>query len=257
MARKASEKAGDTTADDTTRTRLLDAAEKLFAERGFEGASVREINAEADVNSGAIHYYFKAKEDLFRAVIRRRAEVLSNDRLTRLARCGIGEDRAPMLEQIIKAYITPYTNPALGGPEERLRFARLRARLMAEQTDADPSPLGTEHEHTGQKFVQALRDALPGLPLREVRVRYLIMWSALNTLSAGLGHVALGQERGEPRKHALTEFEEMVPDLVTLFAALFQRPVAAEPDRAPSRRGASSEKRDRPKLVKPKSAAIR
>lgn len=251
MGRRAASLAG-TTADDTTRARLLDAAEKLFAERGFEGTSVREINAEADVNSGAIHYYFKAKEDLFRAVIKRRAEVLSNDRLTRLARCGLGDDAAPMLEQIIRAYIAPYANPQLGDPEERLRFARLRARLMAEQTEADPSPLGTEHEYTGQKFVEALRDALPELPLREVRVRYLIMWSALNTLSAGLGHVALGQPRGESRKHALTEFEEMMPDLVNLFAAMFRQPVAGTA--APDKRAAAAEKGPRARLVKPKSA---
>jgi AcrR family transcriptional regulator len=214
--------------DETTRARLLDAAEKLFAESGFEGTSVRAINAEAEVNSGAIHYYFRTKEDLFRAVIKRRSEILSSDRLARLARCEKSVGMPSMLEQIIGAYILPYANPKLGAPEQRLRFARLRARLMAEQHDADPSPLGTEHKHTGQKFVEALAAALPHLSPHEVRVRYMIMWSSLNTLSAGLGHVALDPERPE-KGHALQEFERIVPELVQLFAAMFREAIGLAP----------------------------
>ena len=90
--------------DDTTRTKLLDAAEKIFAEFGFEGASVRMINAEAQVDSGAIHYHFGTKQNLFRAVIQRRGEVVSNDRLERLARCKEAPGAAPLVEQIIAAY---------------------------------------------------------------------------------------------------------------------------------------------------------
>jgi len=228
MARGPASEPAKAQIDETTRARLLDAAEKLFAECGFEGTSVRAINAEADVNSGAIHYYFRTKEDLFRAVIKRRAEILSSDRLTRLARCAEGPGTPSMLEQIIAAYILPYTNPKLGAPEQRLRFARLRARLMAEQQDADPSPLGAEHKFTGQRFVDALVATLPHLSQHEVRVRYMIMWSSLNTLSAGLGHAAL-DPAGPEKGHALQEFERIVPELVQLFAAMFREAIGLAP----------------------------
>ncbi len=217
-------------ADETTRARLLDAAEKVFSECGFEGAAVRMINAVAQVDSGAIHYHFGSKADLFRAVIKRRGEILSDDRLARLARCtGAGRGTAPLVEQIVAAYILPYTNPALGSRDGRLRFARLRARLMAEQTDEDPSPLGNEHKHTGQKFIEALASALPDRSLHDVRMRYLIMWSALNTLSAGLGHAALA---AKPSEDALLEFERDVPELITLFASMFLDPASHAPSSA-------------------------
>lgn len=213
--------------DDSTRTRLLDAAEKVFSQFGFEGTSVRMINTEADVDSGAIHYHFGTKQDLFRAVIKRRGETLSGDRLARLDRCKEAPGAAPLVEQIVAAYILPYINAKLGSRDERLRFARLRAWLMAEQPGSDPSPLGTEHKHTGQKFIDALSSALPHLTPKEVRMRYLIMWSSLNTLSAGLGHVAL-EQRSE---HALTDFERNVPELVRLFSSMFSAPSKTPPAR--------------------------
>ena len=229
-------------ADDTTRTKLLDAAEKVFSELGFEGASVRMINAQAKVDSGAIHYHFGTKQDLFRAVIKRRGEVLSNDRLARLACCREGSDAAPLIEQIVEAYILPYANPTLGSREERLRFARLRAWLMAE-LPSDPSPLGAEHKHTGQQFIDALGSALPHLTPHDVRMRYLIMWSSLSTLSAGMGHAALESQRAE---HALIEFERNVPELVRLFSSMFR--AASDKAAAPAKR---------PKAIAPGAPARR
>jgi len=234
-------------ADDTTRTRLLDAAEKVFSQFGFEGASVRMINAEADVDSGAIHYHFGTKQDLFRAVIKRRGETLSGDRLARLDRCKEAPGAAPLVEQIVTAYILPYINAKLGSRDERLRFARLRAWLMAEQPGSDPSPLGTEHKQTGQKFINALSSALPHLTPNEVRTRYLIMWSSLNTLSAGLGHAAL-EQRAE---NALIDFERNVPELITLFSSMFLAASKAPSPRAgrsaakPSRRHGSAKTKPR------------
>jgi TetR/AcrR family transcriptional regulator, regulator of cefoperazone and chloramphenicol sensitivity len=55
-----------------TRERLLDAAERLFAARGFAGTSVREIAEEAGTNLGAINYHFRSKENLYAEVFSRR-----------------------------------------------------------------------------------------------------------------------------------------------------------------------------------------
>ena len=52
-----------------TRARLLDVALKTFAARGFEGTSVRDVAAEAEVNHGMIKYYFENKDQLWRAAI--------------------------------------------------------------------------------------------------------------------------------------------------------------------------------------------
>ena len=47
-----------------TKTRILDAAEKLFGEKGFDATSLRDITTEADVNLAAVNYHFQSKESL-------------------------------------------------------------------------------------------------------------------------------------------------------------------------------------------------
>jgi AcrR family transcriptional regulator len=52
-----------------TRMRIIKAAARIFAEHGYEGASIRSIVANADVNQAAINYHFGSKERLYRAVL--------------------------------------------------------------------------------------------------------------------------------------------------------------------------------------------
>jgi AcrR family transcriptional regulator len=97
-----------------TRERLLDVAERVFAERGFAGASVREITDGAEANLGAINYYFRSKENLYAEVFQRRiAEVhgpflgsLRNDR--DLTEGGL----EAALAAFGKAFTAPHEDPA-------------------------------------------------------------------------------------------------------------------------------------------------
>src|SRR5689334_6046794 len=63
-----------------TRARLLDAAEQLFAERGLDAVSVRDITELADANTAAIHYHFGSKHDLIAAILERRAAAVGKRR---------------------------------------------------------------------------------------------------------------------------------------------------------------------------------
>ena len=64
-----------------TRKAILDAAERLFADLGFDGASLRKITAKAGVNLAAAHYHFGSKEGLLRAALARRIGPLNEERL--------------------------------------------------------------------------------------------------------------------------------------------------------------------------------
>src|SRR5262245_2583263 len=69
---------------ETTRRRLLEAAELLFLEHGFDGTSLRMLTAAAGVNLAAVNYHFGGKEELFRAVLAARFDPLNRERISLL-----------------------------------------------------------------------------------------------------------------------------------------------------------------------------
>src|SRR5260221_12505051 len=72
----------DATSADT-KTRILDAAESLFMEHGFEATSLRSLTTAASVNLAAVNYHFGTKEELFQAVLTRPLDPENQER-TRL-----------------------------------------------------------------------------------------------------------------------------------------------------------------------------
>ncbi|MFD0389603.1 TetR/AcrR family transcriptional regulator [Tistrella bauzanensis] len=68
-----------------TKERILDAAERLFAEHTYAGVSLRTITAEANVNLAAVNYHFGSKDALLQAVFHRRARDLNRERVSLLA----------------------------------------------------------------------------------------------------------------------------------------------------------------------------
>src|SRR5258708_24349804 len=85
-----------------TKQRILDSAERLFAEYGFAGVSFRAIIGDAKVNLAAIHYHYRSKEALFDAVILRRLEPINRERLALL-----DAYEQPTLEQVLEAFLAP------------------------------------------------------------------------------------------------------------------------------------------------------
>ena len=71
---------------------IIGVAEKLFAEKGFSGTSIRDISQEADINVSMISYYFGSKEKLIEALF----EVRSKDFLKILESLLLNVDLSPM-----------------------------------------------------------------------------------------------------------------------------------------------------------------
>ena len=91
-----------------TKARILDSAERLFAEKGYASTSVREVISDAAVNLAAVHYHFHSKQALLDAVVERRCIGLNRDRLDMLARFEREADGRPVeLEQIFEAFLIP------------------------------------------------------------------------------------------------------------------------------------------------------
>lgn len=88
--------------------RILDAAEELFALRGYDGVTLRQIATSAGVDVALASYHFGKKLDLFNAVFDRRAQSLNESRLSALRECQRkAGKRGPTVEQIIEAFLRP------------------------------------------------------------------------------------------------------------------------------------------------------
>jgi AcrR family transcriptional regulator len=82
--------------------RILDAAEELFSQRGFDGVTMRQIATKANVDVALANYHFGKKLEVFYAVFDRRASLLSDSRREVLMKSS---GKTQTLEQIIEAFL--------------------------------------------------------------------------------------------------------------------------------------------------------
>ena len=136
-----------------TREQLLAAAERLFAERGFAGVSVRVIAAEAGVNWSLVGYYFRGKDGLLAEVYRRHCTTLNAERLRLLRearRAGL------QLESVIEAFVRPAL-AEIQRSDGRNQYSRLRAMLAAEDAPLFAQLVAENFDQSSRTFVTALR----------------------------------------------------------------------------------------------------
>ncbi len=115
----------------STRERLLDAAEVLFAQKGYESVSIREIAGEADVNLAAINYHFQGKQNLYVEVLRRRLTPKREKLLAAIAAVEAADEDQPRLEMLIRAFVGTHLEDALVSPRGLLGL-HLMSREMSE-----------------------------------------------------------------------------------------------------------------------------
>jgi AcrR family transcriptional regulator len=89
-----------------TRERILSAAERLFAERGYQDTSIRAIVAKARVNQAAINYHFAGKDGLYREVLRTSLRALTEHQLAR-AQEAQAMSREKALSEFVRHQLRP------------------------------------------------------------------------------------------------------------------------------------------------------
>jgi AcrR family transcriptional regulator len=188
-ARPAKPAAGTGSRSQGTRDRILDAAERLFAERGFHGVSVRDVTGAADVDVALVAYHFGNKQGLLEAVFMRRAADLNDERLARLDAVLDGSGRRPpKLEEIIDAFTHPLLDrSSRGSPGWKSYFA-----LIAEVNNSPEfgSVLMTRFfDPVVQRFIDAIRKALPDAADRDVYWAYHFLSGALTLTFAETGRI--------------------------------------------------------------------
>jgi AcrR family transcriptional regulator len=114
-----------------TRLKLLDAAERLFADQGYDGTSLRDIAIRAKQNLALSTYHFGTKERLFEEVLRRRAAGMEEIRLAALARIDISSlPAAEAVRALIEAYSLPMIRASYGSSRQWQSHVRLLSQLI-------------------------------------------------------------------------------------------------------------------------------
>ena len=109
------------------RDRLLDSAEQLFAERGFDATSIRDLAAAAGCNIASVNYYFGGKEKLYVEVWRRDLLLLKDARIASIEKVLFESVGKPSLEDLLRSFAYAFIGPLVdesGGP----RLIKLMAR---------------------------------------------------------------------------------------------------------------------------------
>ncbi|HMA66275.1 MAG TPA: CerR family C-terminal domain-containing protein [Desulfosalsimonadaceae bacterium] len=145
--------------DEHTRERILDQAERLFAVKGFEAVSIREITRAAASNLAAVNYYFGNKKNLYLEVFRQRWMIR-----TRLVRQSFAEKLAgnpnPSIPEILHAMARAFLDGPLSD-EQRRQHALLMQREMARPGDALKLVVEEVMRPYHEELITLLRPNLP------------------------------------------------------------------------------------------------
>ena len=198
-----------------TRSRILDVAEQLFGEHGFDRVSIRDITKRARVNLAAINYHFGSKEDLIAAIFERRVVPVNEARLAALDEVERSAKKNPRLEDILEAFIRPTVQCSFGTPKGGEAFSKLFGRCLSEPSPEIETLLKRQFEPLVERLNTALMKALPGLSRSE------IFWCLKFTFGA-LHHWLLTRDKFLPTWLKEADVEEQIQKLISFAAAGFR-----------------------------------
>ena len=207
--------ATDATSADT-KTRILDAAEALFMEHGFEATSLRSLTSAAAVNLAAVNYHFGSKEELFQAVLTRRLDPLNQERIDLLSRLEREAGGKPIAcERILFAMLIPALRLARDERRGGKNFLRLVGRAYA-----DPAPfirhfLSEQYAGMIARYKEAFLKALPHLSRQELTWRlHFVMGAISYTLAGTDAHKLFEQVAPNAKENDELLLQRLAPFLV-------------------------------------------
>jgi len=195
------------------RKRLIDAAEKLFAENGFERTSIRQIITEAQCNVAAVNYHFGGKYNLYLDVFHRRLLLLRDIRVDSINEfMARGTDVT--LEELLRTFAGAFLDPLVAKSDGR----RLTKLLLREMTDPHLPPDMFFEEMVVpvlSTFLKALLDVCPGLNRNQAV-------HSIRSVIGQLVHIVTFQEildRAEIAEMPKLEMDEVIEHVVAFSAA--------------------------------------
>jgi|HubBroStandDraft_1064217.scaffolds.fasta_scaffold137200_2 AcrR family transcriptional regulator len=173
----------------TTKDKLMDAAERLFARHGFHGTSLREITGAARVDLALVNYHFGNKKQLLAAVVERRGHVLNEERLRRLNEVRLAAaPEPPSTEEVIGAFFDPILERlAHAGAGWHSYFALLA--YVNNSPEWGSKLMGKTFDSTVREFIRAMMASLPKAAPEDIFWGYNFLTGALTLSLAETGRL--------------------------------------------------------------------
>jgi AcrR family transcriptional regulator len=181
---------------EATRRRIMTVAERLFAQRGLDAVSIRDITERAKANTAAIHYHFGSKRNLIAAILERRAGELAERRGVRLDK--IEADARPELRDVIEAMVLPTAEMVA---DKKTGGRHYIGFLAGVTSHPEYMPLVNQvFDPTVSRSLTALERVTPHLP------------PDIRALRFALGKLFVNQVLGQPGAPVHYWLEEQAPD---------------------------------------------
>ena len=160
-----------------TRERILETAERLFAEYGYDGVSTRQIGAAADAQIALINYHFGTKDKLYRAVFENRINPVSERRREALSSAMAADVGGRTIEAVLDAFARPWIE--MRGTEEGRHYTRLIAREVNDPREAERGIVRDLLDPLAVEFLAAMKSVLPDRDRGDVHAAYHFFTSTM------------------------------------------------------------------------------
>ncbi len=168
----------------STKNKILDAAENLFADKGFNGTSLREITSLADVNLAAVNYHFGSKKELIKAVMSRYMNELA-PRLEASLSVICQQSEPANLVEVFSAFVEPLLALNVFKENGTSNFLQLLGRGYTDSQGFLRWFLTTQYPGVIENFVTAVQRAYPELSAEDIFWRlHFTMGTVVFTMSS-------------------------------------------------------------------------
>lgn len=164
-----------------TKTRILDAAERLFAEHGAKSTTLRQICADANANLAAVNYHFGSKAELINALLSRILGQVVETQIALLDQVEQDRTQTPAdLEAVIRSFLGPIFSIARKHPNMRELFENL-SRAYGDITRFKAHVMTTLRQ-VHRRYIAVFRRLLPDIPETLILYRYALLWASTNDI---------------------------------------------------------------------------
>ena len=195
-------------------------------EFGYDATSTRMVTSEAKVNLASVNYHFGSKEGLMQAVLRRRLEILNEERLRVLDKAEAEAGGNPLKPSLI---VDGYFGTLLRMAEDENKggrtFQRLIGRSMTEPTTFIRTFLAAEYADVMERYKAALFKSLPNVPHAEIVWRFHFMLGAMSYAIAGTDALELVTDWQKVNEDETTQSEKLLPRLMSFLLGGLRAPL--------------------------------